>query len=63
MVGLVVAAVILLTPQCAVEHQALLFDLEAYNQAPDPDLCSLLVERISAYNNQCEGDMELLSCG
>ena len=63
MVGLVVAAVILLTPQCAVEHQALLFDLEAYNQAPAPDLCSLLMERISAYNNQCEGDMEMLSCG
>lgn len=63
MVGLVVAAVILLTPQCAVEYQALLFDLESYNQAPDPDLCSLLMERISAYNSQCDGNMEMLYCG
>lgn len=63
MVALVVAAVILLTPQCAVEHQALLFDLEAYNQAPDPGLCSLLAERIAAYNDQCDGEMEIILCG
>lgn len=63
MVGLVVAAVILLTPQCVVEYQALLFDLESYNQAPDQDLCSLLLERISAYNGQCDGDVAMLSCG
>ena len=63
MVGLVVAAVILLTPQCVVDRQALLFDLESYNQEPDPDLCSLLLERISAYNNQCDGDMAALYCG
>ena len=63
MVGLVVAAVILLTPQCYVEHQALLFDLESYNQAPDPDLCNLLQERISAYNSQCDGSMDMLHCG
>ena len=61
MVGLVVAAVILLTPQCAVDHQALLFDMDTYNQ--DPDLCRILSERVAAYNSQCGGDMEIPSCG
>lgn len=61
--GLVVAAVILFTPQCAVEHQALLFDTEQYLESPQLDVCHAIAERISAYNGECNGDMVLLDCG
>ncbi len=62
LVGVVVAAVILLTPQCAVERQALTFDMERYAESPDPDLCGAILERISAYNGECGGDLAL-NCG
>lgn len=63
LVGLVVVAVILLTPQCAVERQALLFDMERYGESPDIDICHAIQERINAYNGECGGDIGLLDCG
>lgn len=63
LVGLLVGAVILLTPQCVVEHQALLFDMEQYGESPDIDICRTIQERINAYNGECGGDVGVLNCG
>ena len=62
LVGLVVGAVILFTPQCAVEYQALLFDMEQYGESPEKDVCHAIQERINAYNGECGGDI-VLDCG
>jgi hypothetical protein len=63
LVGLVVVAVILLTPQCAVEHQALLFDMEQYSESPEKGICHAIQERINAYNSECGGDVVVWDCG
>ena len=63
MVGAVVGAVILFTPQCAVEHQALLFDIDRYLESPDTEMCNVLLGMIDAYNQKCDEQIPVLSCG
>ena len=63
LVAFVVAMVILLTPECSVESQALLFDIDRYYESMDPEICEIILERIESHNIQCEGEIEILDCG
>ena len=63
LVTAIVGLIILFTPQCSVDRQALSFDIERYMESPDTEICDMLVQRIQAYNQQCNGDMVAPICG
>lgn len=63
LVAVVAIVVILATPQCSVQHQALQFDIEQYRESLDPEICEIILEQIEAYNEQCGGSVEILDCG
>lgn len=52
-------AVIILTPQCSVDRQTLIFDIEQYVESPDPDTCAKILARIMSYNDECQDSMAL----
>ena len=63
LVAAVAIVVILATPQCSVQHQALQFDIGQYQESLDPELCEIILEQIESYNEQCGGSVEILDCG
>lgn len=38
-------------------------DLKKYDQTKDPELCAQLNDKISQFDNDCKGNLEILDCG
>jgi hypothetical protein len=38
-------------------------DLKKYDQTKDPELCAQLNDKISQFDNECKGNLEILDCG
>lgn len=63
LVAAIAIGVVILMPPCWVDHQALSYDIEQYLLDTDPEMCEVLLERIDAYNVECNGTIPILDCG
>jgi hypothetical protein len=48
---------------CTAQQLMLAEQISKYEQAPEPNLCVALAERIHQFNVACGGDLETVDCG
>src|SRR5579863_6845996 len=48
---------------CPIKQIDINSDLKKYDQTKDPELCSQLNDKISQFDNECKGSLEILDCG
>lgn len=48
---------------CSVNQIVITEDLKRYDQTKDSDLCSQINDKISQFDSDCKGAMEILDCG
>lgn len=48
---------------CHVKQIGIVNDLKKYAQTKDPEFCAQLNDKISRFDNECKGDIEILDCG
>ncbi len=49
--------------KCPMKQIEIESDLKNYDQTKDPELCAQLNDRISQFDNECKGNLEILDCG
>ncbi len=52
-----------LVSTCPIKQIGITSDLKKYDQTKDPELCAQLNDRISQFDNECQGGFEMLDCG
>ena len=48
---------------CGVQHVTLINDIKTFEMNQDPEFCSITVEKVLEFNEQCEPYIEILDCG
>ena len=48
---------------CQIRQLETAGDIKKYDQTKDPEFCAQLNEKISQFDNECKGDLEILDCG
>jgi len=48
---------------CGVQHLEIIDELQKYDETIDPDSCDFLVNRILEFNDNCNGEIEIIDCG
>lgn len=48
---------------CQIRQLEIASDVKKYDQTKNPELCAQLNEKISQFDNECKGDLEILDCG
>ena len=48
---------------CGIQHVSIIDDIKTFEETEDPEFCDALVHRILEFNEQCDGDIEILDCG
>ena len=49
--------------KCPLKQIDIEGDLKKYDQTKDPELCAQLNDKISQFDNECKGNLEILDCG
>ena len=49
--------------KCPLKQIDIEGDLKKYDQTKDPELCAQLNDKISKFDNECKGNLEILDCG
>ncbi|MGI0047350.1 MAG: hypothetical protein ACREBB_09225 [Nitrosotalea sp.] len=49
--------------KCPIRQLDIAGELKKYDQTKDPELCAQLNDKISQFDNECKGDVEILDCG
>lgn len=52
-----------LVDKCPIKQIDIEGGLKTYNQTKDPELCAQLNDKISQFDNECKGNIEILDCG
>ena len=48
---------------CGIRHIALLEDIKTFEDNGDPEFCTMTVDKILEFNEECEPYIEILDCG
>jgi len=48
---------------CSVDTVIISGEINSYEKSLDPEICENILEKIDAYNEQCESQIEILDCG
>ncbi len=52
-----------LVDKCPIKQIYIEGNLKTYEQTKDPELCAQLNDKISQFDDECKGDIEILDCG
>ncbi len=62
-IAVVVLYVVGLANTCSIKQIDITSGLKEYDQTKNPELCVQLNDKISQFDNYCQGDLEILDCG
>lgn len=48
---------------CSLDNVIISGEINSYEKSLDPEICENILEKIDAYNEQCESPIEILDCG